>query len=697
MRYDELSEEQRMFVDAARNGHSILVDACIGSGKTTAIQALCNSLPADKRILYLTYNKLLKLDAKSRITQRNAYVTNYHGFAYGELIRHGIRTSMQECIVTYCRQALPAGPYDLLILDEYQDIDQEISDMLRHIKECNPYMQIVAVGDMAQKIYDKTRLNADMFINRFLPADHLKMEFTKCFRLGPDHAAMLGEIWGKTITGVNQDFVVIESMEPNKVFNFLAGCEPGDILCLGSNSGPRSKLLNKLEQSYPEKFNKNTVWSKVNNGEGGATDPSPGVGIFTTYDGCKGMERDICVLFDWDESYWSMRIHKPGSRYEILRNIFCVAASRGKRKIIFVRTQAPLSKETLMDDSVTGGGFQDMSISTMFDFKYAEDVAAAYQALDVREVEPVGSPINVPTSDALIDLSSCIGVYQEAAYFDKYDINKDIQLFFELNKDRDYMSMDGYKDWTMEQKVLYLTSLETNQYRYWQQVHLPFVEPDRWEEIKHRLGTRVQPDANVQVRCRLPFYRRGSVAFQATGFCDVCEEDRIIELKFVSELAYVHFLQCAVYMVAHEKTKGLLWNVRTNQAYEITIPDKEHFLDCVTRAVTKGRIGKYGAPVTAGKKQKPKAVLTHQVSAEKGKSSVSSKKTVKERVVLFCDANPVAVKRVIMKLNVKEKAGTKCGPMAIESLFWEQGLKIPVQRQAFAKGFREYMFDMKNG
>ena len=40
-----LSEEQQFFIQTALEGRNILVDACIGSGKTTAIQELCNQLP----------------------------------------------------------------------------------------------------------------------------------------------------------------------------------------------------------------------------------------------------------------------------------------------------------------------------------------------------------------------------------------------------------------------------------------------------------------------------------------------------------------------------------------------------------------------------------------------------------------------------------------------------------------------------
>lgn len=92
----------------------------------------------------------------------------------------------------------------MLIIDEYQDIELELAELLKIVKEANPNMQIIAVGDMQQKIYDKTTLNVSKFIDDFL-GEHVLLEFTRCFRLSAELAASLGRIWNKPIVGVNND------------------------------------------------------------------------------------------------------------------------------------------------------------------------------------------------------------------------------------------------------------------------------------------------------------------------------------------------------------------------------------------------------------------------------------------------------------------------------------------------------------
>lgn len=145
-----------------------------------------------------------------------------------------------------------------------------------------------------------------------------------------DLAALLGRVWKKEIKGVNK-CCKVEEMAREDIVLFLAEQNPADILCLGARTGMLSDTLNILEERYPNKFNKNTVYATISDNDSmGKTVPREDSAIFTTYDSSKGLERKICVVFDFTESYWRTRISKPQQSYIILRNIFCVAASRGK-------------------------------------------------------------------------------------------------------------------------------------------------------------------------------------------------------------------------------------------------------------------------------------------------------------------------------------------------------------------------------
>ncbi len=592
-----LSNEQKRFIAAALSGKNILVDACIGSGKTTAIQHLCSAFPQDKKILYLTYNKLLKLDARAKIRSRNTTVNNYHGFAYMALKNCGISAGVPDLIQKFNEVKPPVGRYDVLIIDEYQDIEQEFAVMLEIIKAANLGMQIVAVGDMEQKIYDKTTLNVSFFINAFL-GDCVRLTFTNCYRLSASHAAMLGRVWNKHITGVNGNCTV-RSMGIEEATRFLSQQSPGDILCLGARTGAMADVLNDLEERYPDKFNKRTVYASISDDDGNrSVIPDNSCAIFTTYDSSKGMERKVCAVFDFTESYWQVRIAKPQQSYEILRNIFCVAASRGKEHIIFVNGgEEPLSEKTLSVKPKELHPFGNMDISEMFDFKYEEAVERCCKLLEITPADAAeNSPIAIKTRDELIDLSPCIGIYQEAAFFKNYDIDKSLQLYFTIHPQEKNMYSSGEYD-TLDKKILLLTSLETKQRRYREQVGTPFVQPHERKALIKRLKERLKTRESVQVEAEIPFGdMRGNLCFTALGLADAVKGDTVYELKFVSELARKHFLQCACYMVALGLPKGILWNTRTNAVFRITVPNKSAFLDAVANAVTKGAVERYYKP-----------------------------------------------------------------------------------------------------
>ena len=591
----KLSSEQEAFISLALQGKNILVDACIGSGKTTAIQRLCDTLPQSLSILYLTYSKLLRLDAKAKIKNENVDVTNYHKLAQDSIT---CRLGVSELVETFNKEK-PCLKYDVLIIDEYQDIEQDYAGMLKIIKADNPKMQIIAVGDMAQKIYDTSYINVSKFMDEFLGA-HMKLEFTKCFRLSEKLAKHLGVIWGKKISGENKNCMV-KRMTEDEVVRFLGTCEPKDVLCLGANNrgGARVRVFNKLCERYPEKFNKHTAYSSISDEDDANIQPGNMAAIFTTFDRSKGLERENCVVFNFTNKYWQSRISKPAQRYDILRNIFCVAASRGKGKIIFVDSDNDLNI-ALKTEVATNVNFDDVAISDMFDHKKRIDVRECYKLLDTKRIDHKNnnSEIGIKSNDGYIDLSPCIGVYQEAVFFSNHDIGKEIRLAIAHNKSLG-KSWEEFKTLTsLDEEILFHMSLTTGHKHYRTQAVKHFVSETASEQIYERLSEVFNIDEQIQSKCRIGFGGVENEAgyFSAFGLADVVKDNKVYELKFVSELTTEHFLQCACYIVALNLDVGILWNVRNNEIHEIRIKDKDAFLNAVAKAVTKGFIETYQKP-----------------------------------------------------------------------------------------------------
>ncbi|WNM14967.1 AAA family ATPase [Mesomycoplasma ovipneumoniae] len=595
---EKLTEEQQNVVNLALKGENILVDACIGSGKTSVIQVLCDKFPIDKKILYLTYNKLLKVEAKNKIKNKNVLVQNYHGFAYRFLWEKGINSSSADSIKIFLRNNISVDTYDVLLIDEYQDITEEISFLLEKIKEKNPNIQIVAVGDINQKIYDKTKLNVTDFIDKFL-GSYTKTSLTFSFRMPKEHADMLGRIWDKTINGVNEN-CQIQYMEMEEIQEFLATQKPADILCLGYRSGKMTELLNYLEENHSDIFNKKTVFASIREKDANLS-PKKNSAIFTTYDSSKGLEKPICVVFDFDLLYWKIRLSQITANYEIVKNIFCVAASRGKEKIIFLKPEfpnLPLNEVIIKQSKYLEKWSEDsFAMSTMFDHKYEEDIEYMLQMLDIKKIKTEDkSEIKVKTQDALIDLTPCVGIFLEASYFNDWQIDKEIRHFIELKYDhsekKQKQQFKEYENYIKERNsikdlTLFLVYLQTDQERYIKQTQPDFVDDNAVDQMHKRLSKVLGKDEIIQQKCWLKF-SDDDLTIRAEGIADVIKNDIVYELKFVSDLTTAHFLQTASYMLALKKEKGILWNIRNNEMHEIRIKNREEFSEKLAQTISKG-------------------------------------------------------------------------------------------------------------
>lgn len=611
------TDEQQAFLDAARDGFDVLVDACIGSGKTTAIQAACGVLAAEKKkVLYLTYNRRLLEEARKRIDPHDADVETFHSFGGRMLNLAGVRAGSERDVPTMFAQRLKkVYKYDAVVVDEYQDLSEDLKDMLWHIvrMSVNNYKfapQFLVVGDRDQKIMDHTAIDAPAcvrelmgFLSMVHGKEHKEILFTKCFRLSADYAAKIGQAWGKSIVGMNPSCEV-KRMDILKCAAFLSQYEPRDILVLGNNMswGTRVELQNLLEARWPEKFNKNTVYSSITDRDGDrrGLDTSE-CAVFTTYDSAKGMERRICVMCNFNPGYLDARLKHQTDR-NVLKNLFLVAASRGKDYNIVLagRTDEVLSLSRI--GGIGGDVPVDMRpdyISDMFDFKLKEDVDRCLELVSVSCVQAAGTEIAAVPTSGQIDLSLCAGYYAQAVYFENYDIDGAIDDAWRERAAKGNfpkLPLPG-GNWPLWKKVLYLSALVTGQERYFRQVDEPYISKESSDALCMRLSERLSKDDVAEAGCQCVFRGLRDLSTGkpggdkiVTGRMDVVRNDMPWELKFVSALKGEHILQAAMYAVCSGSESAALWNLRTDELLDVQVPDREAFLQAVLSCISKRRL-----------------------------------------------------------------------------------------------------------
>lgn len=605
-----LTREQSRFIDYALQGHCVLVDACIGSGKTTAIQEACDRFPADKNILYLTYNRRLLLEARARIQNPNVDVHTFHSFAGTCLAAMGYACdSVKDAPGSFCENVHAMKKYDLVLVDEYQDLEKNLGDMLEHICYItwNSYPgfmpQFLVVGDVDQKIYDYTRFDARHYVEGLLKRidpDFKTVDFTTCFRLPTGYAADIGQAWRKSINGVNTTCSIEQVKSLDDVIDILSGYDAKDILVLGANKGARTDILNRLEHLHPDRFNRDTVYSSIQDADADTANiDTSKAAIFTTYDSSKGLERPVCVVCDYTPGYLKSRMQYSTNR-KILKNLFLVAASRGKDRIIFYTPSkgGRLGFEAVGKvDGPTPIDMRPEFMATAFDYKLHEDVDACEALVDAVVIQPPSDDvIEAKTRIGMMDISMLSGIYTQAVFFQNFNIDFLVaQAQSEVSKNEAYVDLPRYKrSWPLWRKVCYLCALETRQERYFYQIDQEYMDLEHTERLKERLGTVFDGRERVEIPCSIMLRANainGKAMGQKTlnGRVDVMT-DELYELKFVQEVKTEHLLQTACYVVANGLPYGKLWNLRNDEMYRVSVPNRAAFLKALCKCVSRSML-----------------------------------------------------------------------------------------------------------
>jgi len=349
-----LNIEQKEIIKSIKDGYNIIVDAVAGCGKTTTSLAIAQECP-NKNILLLTYNAGLKTETRQRIIKyniSNLEVHSYHSFCV-KYYNYPCYDDLRMQLLLNNNDIINKSNFnfDLIILDEQQDMKPLFFDLIQYI--IKPNIQICLFGDVNQNIYSYQGSNVDYLIK----ADELfnshnewkKHSIFTTFRVNKSIASFVNKILLKEDRlhaikdGPPVQYLICNPFKPNdiikKIKDFLIeGYTPNDIFILAPSIKSKKIPIRLLENLLV--LNGIPCCVAINE-EGNVIDEEVMYNkiLFTTFHQSKGLERKIVFVYSIDEGYY--RYAKDASKDKCPNPIY-VACTRSLEHLIIIHTKQNL-------------------------------------------------------------------------------------------------------------------------------------------------------------------------------------------------------------------------------------------------------------------------------------------------------------------------------------------------------------------
>jgi hypothetical protein len=188
----EFTEEQNIVLSQTEGSFKVL--AAAGSGKTSTMSFLVkdeidSGRARESEICFITFTRFAADQIKRKIStimKRNTQVMygTFHATMYRLLNKAGISppepeglydARMEEGVKFFIDLMTKRDPrlikvlqtYKVLIVDEFQDLDESQFDFVRQFKEIQPNLRVIAIGDLAQNIY-RFRGTSNEFLRTYI-------------------------------------------------------------------------------------------------------------------------------------------------------------------------------------------------------------------------------------------------------------------------------------------------------------------------------------------------------------------------------------------------------------------------------------------------------------------------------------------------------------------------------------------------
>lgn len=619
------SEEQMKIIKACQEGKNINVDAVAGSGKTTTSLHIAQSLP-EKKGLLLTYNTKLKWETRQKAliyNLPNLEVHSFHAFANKYIGRCYTDPMMLRCLTKPLR-GIPS--YDVLIVDECQDLKDFYYKLICKIVAQLPDIQIILLGDRYQNVYrflasDERYLTraAEVFNLNKRPWEHLSLSTS--YRLNQETAdfinqCLLGEDRIKTIKRGKKPRYIIDNLYKKTPYNIVKEClkrySVNDIMIMArslkSDKCPARVLANLLSSK-----DKIPIYLKDNEDKDDDKYIQNKI-LFTTFCSAKGLERKVVIIIGFDRFL-------PCDNVPTCPNDIYVACSRNIEELILLHHNGndylPYLKRICLKELCHWEEREELDVHERFSSIHKKTIVELINHLPTSVIlkaceyfkrtkicpaqEYINIPIDIKCGDNYEPVSHLNGI-AIPAYFQQLqsgtmEIYRSLcsvengsgrkkftkGLSFEVSKcllkERKLITND-FNDLSNLLRItnLYYCLFENLVHPINQISHYDWLEKDKVLQCCDRLKKYLTSQTKYEVTSQ---YQVPKPTMILRGSIDAIEGNTIYELKCVTELRDEHFLQLALYAWLYEKNHPgkemiyRLFNILSGELYEIECNHEE--------------------------------------------------------------------------------------------------------------------------
>ncbi|WP_050801909.1 exonuclease domain-containing protein [Mycoplasmopsis columbina] len=349
------TKEQQEIIDSLKN-NNVIVQAFAGAGKTTTILQFALQNP-DKKILALTYNRKLMDDGNLKLNEQeifNTEIYTFHSFAsvfFNQTCKDDI--SLHN-FVRGGKKHLINLKYDVIFIDEAQDLTQQYLEFIILILENNQKdYKLAVIGDKYQSVYEYLKADPRYleFVDKLIVNKYpwVKKQLTTSFRITTEMAEFVNEhMFGDNLINSpnklsNSVFYQIYDYENendykvfiNQIKKIIERHGQENIFILSPVTKPNffigKKIANDLTQlgfniyyanNEDQQLSQNEIRNKL---------------VFSTIHQSKGLERDVAIVIEFDNSYfkWFDKKINPFN----FNNLYYVAATRAKKELYLIHDQ----------------------------------------------------------------------------------------------------------------------------------------------------------------------------------------------------------------------------------------------------------------------------------------------------------------------------------------------------------------------